>query len=619
MIEQKYPSGRVVKNVLDNDGDLFSVQSKKNQTAGYFDYAKNFTYTAAGAVSSMQLGNGRWESTIYNSRLQPTQIALGTAQNGVDLLKLDYTYNTPNRADNNGNVQSQTITVPNGFTATQNYTYDSLNRIKQATETINGGQSWKQTFLYDRYGNRNFDTSQTTTLGSCSQTQCNPTVNVANNQFNSGQGYTYDSSGNVIADAEGRSFNYDAENKQKSVSNTSGTIGTYFYDGDGKRGKKVSATETTIFVYDAFGKLVAEYSNQISQTPQVSYLTTDHLGSPRINTDANGNVIARHDYHPFGEEIYTPQRNNGVGYADDSVRNRFTSYERDIESSLDFAQARYYGYGHGRFTSPDVPFAEQIENKPQSWNLYVYVGNNPLRFIDPLGLWKKVPCSGSQNICYEAEEGDTYETLAEMVNGSGKLLAEFFNNQEIAAGQAFGLDGYLSWSHETIGRALQQSWDSGNFFPPIGIGGVTGKANTVKKAGLLSRLWNGAKSFFGFGGKSATTTSTAKATASVLSQVLAKDRNNLTWVGRALQKHSSRAGSVYKTTANNPSQYNQAGETLAKEILENPAAVKLPNRLGVSSHNRGKSPIEIYRHNPSNRWAAVRVYRTVCVMFLCPK
>lgn len=109
LVEQKYPSGRVVKNVLDNDGELTLVQSKKNASQGYFNYAKNFTYTAAGAVSSMQLGNGKWESTVFNSRLQPTQIALGTVQNGTDKLKLNFDYGM---TTNNGNVQSQTITVP---------------------------------------------------------------------------------------------------------------------------------------------------------------------------------------------------------------------------------------------------------------------------------------------------------------------------------------------------------------------------------------------------------------------------------------------------------------------------------------------------------------------------
>ncbi|MCV4860576.1 hypothetical protein OFB63_31495, partial [Escherichia coli] len=75
---------------------------------GFFNYAKNFTYNAAGAVTSMQLGNGLWESTQFNSRLQPTQIALGTVQNGADKLKLEYGYGT---TANNGNVLSQKITV----------------------------------------------------------------------------------------------------------------------------------------------------------------------------------------------------------------------------------------------------------------------------------------------------------------------------------------------------------------------------------------------------------------------------------------------------------------------------------------------------------------------------
>jgi hypothetical protein len=136
----------------------------------------------------MQLGNGRWESTIFNNRLQPTQIALGTVQNGTDKLKLNFDYGTTN---NNGNVQSQTITVPTvgqapGFTATQNYTYDSLNRLKSAQETI-GAQTWKQTFLYDRYGNRQFDitNNNTTTIPTgYVEAICNPTPDTANNCLN---------------------------------------------------------------------------------------------------------------------------------------------------------------------------------------------------------------------------------------------------------------------------------------------------------------------------------------------------------------------------------------------------------------------------------------------------
>ncbi len=94
--------------------------------------------------------------------------------------------------------------------------------------------------------------------------------------------------GSVTQNAAGERFGYDAENHQKEffvAGNGSSTPdATYFYDGEGKRVKKISNTETTIFVYDGGGQLVAEYSTALSQTQQVSYLTTDHLGSPRIIT-----------------------------------------------------------------------------------------------------------------------------------------------------------------------------------------------------------------------------------------------------------------------------------------------------------------------------------------------
>lgn len=63
----------------------------------------------------------------------------------------------------------------------------------------------------------------------------------------------------------------------------------------------------------------------------------------------------------------------------------FTGKERDAESGLDYFGARYFSGAHGRFTSPDSPFADQKPEDPQSWNLYAYVRNNPLKFVDTDG------------------------------------------------------------------------------------------------------------------------------------------------------------------------------------------------------------------------------------------
>ena len=240
----------------------------------------------------------------------------------------------------------------------------------------------------------------------CPEAVCNPTISTANNRLTSA-GWLYDNAGNTTRDGNLQTFTYDGENKQVEVRNSSNaTIGQYWYDGDGKRVKKYvpSSGETTIFVYDSLGRSVAEYSTIVANSTdaKVAYLTSDHLGSPRINTDANGSVIARHDYHPFGEEISTSQRTNGLNYSGDSVRKKFTGYERDGETDLDFAQARYQSTSLGRFLSPDpycISFEYQAESDiekagqlrdsyisfAQKWNKYVYTLNNPLNFTDRLG------------------------------------------------------------------------------------------------------------------------------------------------------------------------------------------------------------------------------------------
>jgi RHS repeat-associated protein len=377
------------------------VQSKKlNGT--YQNYANAFTYTSAGAVSSMRLGNGKFENTTFNSRLQPIQIGLGSSATSQNLLKLNFDYGV---ADNNGNVKSQQITVQQGnqtpLVLNQSYMYDSLNRLKSAEEKdVNNAQVWKQTYVFDRYGNRNFDAANnnTTNLVGTLPKVTNPEILPSNNRLKADQDgdnvvdYLYDASGNLTKDVDNKRFGYDAENKQvqyfASNNQTTTPNGTYFFDGDGKRVKKISPTETTIYVYDAGGKLVAEYSTQQADTPKINYTTNDHLGSPRITTDQNGQVISRSDYMPYGEEILSTQRISDLGYTvQDSVKQGFTGYERDSETNLDYAEARMYASKLGRFMNPDPLLSSgKIEN-PLTWNRYGYVLGNPLKNSDPLGLF----------------------------------------------------------------------------------------------------------------------------------------------------------------------------------------------------------------------------------------
>ncbi|HLM02736.1 MAG TPA: RHS repeat-associated core domain-containing protein [Pyrinomonadaceae bacterium] len=425
LIEETYPSGRVVRNTLNQDGELSVVQSKKNSNAGYYAYATHFSYTPAGMIDKMRLGNGTWETYSYNNRLQVKEIGLGRTDSQTDLLKLEYAYNTTNNHDNNGSMLSQKITVPTvggnpGFTAEQTYTYDALNRLYSATETISGQQTWKQTFDYDRYGNRRFLTTNnaTTTLGSCQTKVCNPEISASDNRFIKDQNgdsvndYDYDANGNLTLDAENQRFVYDTENRQKQffkgTNNTSTPNATYHYDGEGKRVKKISETETVIFVYDVGGKLAAEYTTALAQTSQIRYLTMDHLGSTRVLTNERGQVTSRKDYGAFGDETLTPQRAGGLSYspAQEEIRKGFTGYEKDDESGLDFAQARYYNSNHGRFTSVDPLTASASIRNPQTFNRYSYVLNSPYKFTDPLGLYPADMGVHQTTNGFEARESD---------------------------------------------------------------------------------------------------------------------------------------------------------------------------------------------------------------------
>jgi RHS repeat-associated protein len=134
---------------------------------------------------------------------------------------------------------------------------------------------------------------------------------------------------------------------------------------------------------------------------QINWLVTDHLGTPRMIIDQSGNLatVRRHDYLPFGEELFAgvSGRNSAQGYSGaDGVRQQFTQQERDVETGLDLFEARYYTSSQGRFTSADPgPFTPA---DPQNFNRYSYVQNNPLKFRDPTGRNIELRGAGAQSL-----------------------------------------------------------------------------------------------------------------------------------------------------------------------------------------------------------------------------
>jgi RHS repeat-associated protein len=351
-------------------------------------YVRGAEYAPFGALARWQLGNGLWEVSEFNARMQMvrkrmgnTANAQGCAVSGDDALCLEWGYGP--EGSNNGNLIEARQWAPKtagGYLQLQSgYSYDGRNRLLAFQENVvgggSGGGSWGQTSAYDRYGNR------WAVSWGVAQSQGTP------NQ----QGYIDVATNRVVTALVGtgtQAVSYDAAGHMIGHPHVAGALS---YDAEGRRVKRIAGGVTSWYWYGADGGMVAEDTND-AVSNGVEYLSVDALGSTRLVTRGDKSVAARMDYWPFGEEVLgaSSQGNRDLvgGYTGAAaVKQRFTGKERDVETGLDYFGARYMAAAQGRFTSPDAPFADQDPADPQSWNLYAYARNNPLLFVDPTGQY----------------------------------------------------------------------------------------------------------------------------------------------------------------------------------------------------------------------------------------
>lgn len=169
----------------------------------------------------------------------------------------------------------------------------------------------------------------------------------------------------------------------------------FAYNGWGKNTKIVetvsgSMTSTKQLVWcansrreerNASGTLVKQFFGRGEKVSGVSfYFAADHQDSLRELTDASGIVLAEFKYDSFGIPQVIQQT-----VLPDFLYAGYFYHER---SALNLTRTRSYHSKIGRFTSRDA-----IQDGSR-FNLFAYVSNSPIGFVDPSGL-EECPCDSS--------------------------------------------------------------------------------------------------------------------------------------------------------------------------------------------------------------------------------
>lgn len=207
--------------------------------------------------------------------------------------------------------------------------------------------------------------------------------------------YGYDAAGNMTQEGS-QVFSYNAAGSLKEAG--TGGQNVYGYDGNGQRIRKVENGGAALYyvrstllketalevnqaqgVYRAYVRVGSQMVAEQSSDGGFYWLHNDHLGSSRKLTNTSGVVVWRGEFDPHGQMLLE------TGTSTLNTR-KYTGYERDGATGLDYANARMYESSLGRFTQADPLWLTKGRMvNPESLNRYAHVNNDPVNQIDPSG------------------------------------------------------------------------------------------------------------------------------------------------------------------------------------------------------------------------------------------
>ncbi|HEK1827724.1 TPA: RHS repeat protein, partial [Pseudomonas aeruginosa] len=408
LLEIGYPSGLAIGYPRNAGGQVASVTLAVGDKAPS-TLVGQIAYLPFGPLLRLTWGNGITLSREYDQDYQLLRQKVGPWQS-------DYQH------DANGNIQQHR----HSLWGTLDYQYDPLDRLTEE-RGVQGGRS----YAYDAVGNRTQRSDNPASGGTASSQDYQYAPDSNRLTAIGAQAVTSDAAGNLTQDRAARKLAYDAQGRLQSVSLDGQQVAEYRYNALGQRIVKLTPESVTTYLYGPDGQLLGEAEHDGSGrklraqyylwldslplatidadydaqgkvgNPTLLYLHGDHLDTPRLATDASGQIAWQWQSDAFG-------RGEALSQGSTQINLRFPGQYYDAESGLHYNYFRDYDPETGRYVesdpvetlrklnNPEMTFLNSGESMLQAtpyWehgftpnHNYTYSDNNPTAKSDKHGL-----------------------------------------------------------------------------------------------------------------------------------------------------------------------------------------------------------------------------------------
>jgi RHS repeat-associated protein len=311
---------------------------------------------------------------------------LSSANSNSNLFNEQLQYNGGTTPQYNGNISQMNYTGTNSGSKTFNYTYDALNRLTNASST---GSALDEGITYDAMGNITALTRSGVSSAALAYAYTGNQLNSVTNSGSAFRTYAYDGNGNATSDGGSKTILYNYLNLPDTLTQSGSTIATYTYDATGNKLKNTGTDGTwdydngivyhngaLDFITTEDGRIVPNGTGYTYQ-----YNLQDHLGNNRVSFYGNSGtatLLQEDEYYSFGlrKSLY-----------DNASNNRYLYNGKEIQTDL----ANQYDYG-ARFYDPVIArwtVIDPLAEISRRWSPYNYVYSNPIRNVDPDGMWSE--------------------------------------------------------------------------------------------------------------------------------------------------------------------------------------------------------------------------------------